>query len=97
MATSEVVIGRLDERGGTGANFIVEWSVEDLVDEPIVEVLMTSTSTQQGISFLTSARVLVERPSRHRLADSRRNNPVIEPCVLPHRAPDGLLAYRPPL
>ena len=60
MATTEVVIDRLNDKGGTGANFIVIWGAEDLVYEPVVESLMTSTSQQQGLSFLSQARVLEE-------------------------------------
>lgn len=62
MATTEVVVSRLDSHGGSGANFIVEWGAEELVHEPIVEALMTGTSGQQGLSFLTTARVLEEKP-----------------------------------
>ena len=61
MATTEVVISRLDKQGGTGANFIVEWGAEEQVYEPIVEALMISTSAQQGISFLSPARILQDK------------------------------------
>lgn len=61
MATTEAVISRLDKQGGTGANFIVEWGAESKVYEPIVEALMTSTAAQQGIAFISPARVLEEK------------------------------------
>lgn len=61
MATSEVVIDRLNQAGGTGANFIVVWGAETPVFEPVVEALMTSTAQQQGLSFLSEARVLEEK------------------------------------
>lgn len=60
MATTDVVIDRLNDKGGTGANFIVVWGAEEPVHEPVVESLMTSTSQQQGLSFLSQARVLEE-------------------------------------
>lgn len=60
MATTEVVINRLNDTGGTGANFVVTWGAENPVHEPVVESLMTSTAGQQGLSFLTEARVLDE-------------------------------------
>ena len=62
MATMEVVISRQDKAGGTGANFIVKWGAEEAVHAPIVEALMTSLASQQGISFLSPARVLEETP-----------------------------------
>lgn len=62
MASTEVVISEFEGHGGSGANFIVEWGAEERVHEPIVEALMTSTSAQQGISFLSTARVLEETP-----------------------------------
>ena len=62
MGTSEVVIAGPDRTGGTGANFIVEWGAPQPVHEPVVEALMVSTAAQQGLSFLTEARVLEETP-----------------------------------
>ncbi|MCB0047520.1 MAG: DUF3124 domain-containing protein [Caldilineaceae bacterium] len=62
MATGEVAISRVDKTGGTGANFIVVWSATETVHEPVVEALMTSTSQQQGLSFLSVATVLESRP-----------------------------------
>lgn len=64
MATTEVVIERQDKRGGTGANFVVQWGAEQPVHEPVVEALMTSTVSQQGISFISQARVIEESPAR---------------------------------
>ena len=61
-AATEVVISRADKQGGTGANFIVVWGAQEPVYEPVVETLMTSTSAQQGISFLSIARAVEETP-----------------------------------
>lgn len=44
MATTEYVIERTDDKGGTGANFIVVWGAEAPVYEPVVEAVMISTS-----------------------------------------------------
>lgn len=62
MATTEVVIGRTDKRGGTGANFIVRWGASAAVHEPIVEAVMTNTANQQGVTFVSPARVLEQTP-----------------------------------
>jgi len=56
--TMQFVVEEEGTDGVTGANFIVEWVAEKQVNSPIVEALMISTKTQQGISFLTSGRVI---------------------------------------
>ena len=45
------VIPEHDESGGSGANFIVKWTSDRLVNAPIVESVMIGTKNQQGISF----------------------------------------------
>ncbi len=61
MATTEFVISRNDDRGGTGANFIVGWGAEEPVYEPVVEAVMISTWGTQGLSLLSPARILEEK------------------------------------
>lgn len=61
MATTEYVIPRNDDQGGTGANFIVVWGAEERVYEPVVEAVMISTVGTQGLSLLSPARVLEEK------------------------------------
>ncbi len=58
LASSHVVIDPLDDTGGVGANFIVEWGAETLVHEPVIEAVMVSTANQQGISLISPGRVL---------------------------------------
>ncbi len=58
------VIPERDERGGSGANFIVEWNADAPVNPPIVESIMIGTQTQQGISFTSRGRVIMEH-QRH--------------------------------
>jgi hypothetical protein len=60
MATTEYVITRTDDQGGTGANFIVVWGAEEPVYEPVVEAVMISAAGTQGLSLLSPARVLEE-------------------------------------
>ena len=50
------VIPERDRRGGSGANFIVEWLSEKPVNRPIVESIMIGTQSQQGISFTSRGR-----------------------------------------
>lgn len=54
METVEIVIEEDDKRGGTGANFIFNWACKDSIQEPFFEGIMTSTTGQQGLSFVTN-------------------------------------------
>ncbi|MCG3209333.1 MAG: hypothetical protein FOGNACKC_02954 [Anaerolineae bacterium] len=58
MGTTGFVLNQNDDRGGVGANFIVEWGAEKKVYEPVVEAVMVSTSGAQGISLLSTGRVI---------------------------------------
>jgi hypothetical protein len=53
------VIPEKDKSGGSGANFIVEWKSDNLVNPPIVESIMIGTQIQQGISFTSRGRVII--------------------------------------
>lgn len=53
LETLEIVISESDIKGGSGANFLFEWSVENEKNPPLFEAVMISTSNQQGLSFLT--------------------------------------------
>jgi hypothetical protein len=54
MATAEFFVPERDMRGGSGANFIVTWSSNGPVHEPLIESVMIGTSGTQGISFTAS-------------------------------------------
>ncbi|CAN5327990.1 DUF3124 domain-containing protein [soil metagenome] len=59
LETKNFVIAKEDTTGGTGANFLVEWQSPDQpVNSPIVEALMISAGSGQGISFTTAGRVI---------------------------------------
>lgn len=58
LASADFFIATDDTSGGSGANFIVEWVAEQTVYEPVIEAVMISTSSAQGISFVSPARVL---------------------------------------
>ncbi|MBM3119975.1 MAG: DUF3124 domain-containing protein [Chloroflexi bacterium] len=58
LQTVQFVIWGKDISGGTGANFIVEWVSESDVSSPIVEAVTISTSGLQGVSFVTSGKVI---------------------------------------
>ena len=58
LASTDFIVNQNDHTGGSGANFLVEWVAETEVYEPVVEALMVSTSSQQGISFVSQGRVI---------------------------------------
>ncbi len=61
LASTSFVVEEDDLRGGVGANFIVEWESEQEVSPPVVEAVMISTTQQQGLSFISTGRVLEEK------------------------------------
>lgn len=59
LESSRYIIAERDKSGGSGANFIVEWKSDKLVNPPIVEAVMIGTQTQQGISFTSRGREII--------------------------------------
>lgn len=58
LASMDFVVERTDTSGGSGANFIVEWIAETTVSEPVVEAVMISAVSNQGISFISNGKVI---------------------------------------
>ncbi|MHB0754839.1 DUF3124 domain-containing protein [Polaribacter sp. M15] len=56
LETAEIIIDEIDVSGGTGSNFIFEWKIPKRSPEPIFEAIMSSTMSQQGLSFTTQAK-----------------------------------------
>lgn len=55
LETTEIIIAEIDESGGTGSNFIFEWKIPKNCPQPLFEGIMTSTTSQQGLSFTTQS------------------------------------------
>ncbi|MFT7051271.1 MAG: hypothetical protein ACJAZK_001874 [Psychroserpens sp.] len=55
LETTEIIIDEVDIEGGTGSNFIFEWSIPQNCPEPLFEGVMNSTAGQQGLSFTTQS------------------------------------------
>jgi len=51
LATVQFVVKEADERGGSGACFVVKWRGDAGVSRPLVEAVMIGTGGQQGVSF----------------------------------------------
>ncbi|WP_372756533.1 DUF3124 domain-containing protein [Mariniflexile sp.] len=58
METVEIIIDESDKEGGTGANFLFDWTIKSNSNEPFFESVMISTSGQQGISFTTQGKTI---------------------------------------
>ncbi|KJJ40081.1 DUF3124 domain-containing protein [Aequorivita vladivostokensis] len=56
LETVEIVIDETDQHGGSGANFIFEWTTTASTPEPLFEAIMTSLRGAQGLSFTTVGR-----------------------------------------
>jgi hypothetical protein len=56
MATVEFVIERPDTRGGSGANFLIDWGSPHSIAEPVTEAIMLGQIGNAGISFLSPGR-----------------------------------------
>ena len=61
LATAEFIVDASDARGGSGANFVVEWAGAGAVSAPIAEAVMVSAQGTYGISFVSVGRVTRER------------------------------------
>ena len=53
------IIPEKDKSGGSGANFIVEWRAEKVVNPPIIESVMIGTQSSQGVSFISRGREII--------------------------------------
>ena len=58
LQSKQFIIKDTDISGGTAAKFVIQWISEKRVIKPVVEAVMISTSSQQGISFKTESRVI---------------------------------------
>ncbi|HPJ38602.1 MAG TPA: DUF3124 domain-containing protein [Spirochaetota bacterium] len=55
------IIPESDTFGGSGANFIVKWSAAVDVNNPVIEAVMIGSRQQQGISFVSRGRVILDK------------------------------------
>jgi len=58
LASVRYTVPESNNKGGSGAKFLVRWHAEKPVSEPIVESVMIGTQMQQGISFISTGRVI---------------------------------------
>ena len=56
LATVSIAIPTDDVRGGTGANFIVDWAATGEIAEPVVEALMVGGIANAHYAFISQGR-----------------------------------------
>jgi hypothetical protein len=56
FGTIEILIPTDDIRGGTGANFIVDWGTTQPISEPVIETIMVGSSGTRGFAFVSPGR-----------------------------------------
>jgi hypothetical protein len=56
FATIEVFVPATDVRGGTGANFVVDWAATSEIAEPVVEALMFGDVGSAHYGFVSQGR-----------------------------------------
>ena len=56
FSTIEVFIAATDVRGGTGANFVVDWAAPSEIAEPVVEALMVGSVGNGHYAFISEGR-----------------------------------------
>lgn len=56
FSTIEVFVPTTDVRGGTGANFVVEWAATGELAEPVVEALMIGGIGAGSYAFISQGR-----------------------------------------
>ena len=58
LASTRYVVAESDKTGGSGASFLVQWSADKKVTEPLIESVMIGIKMQQGVSFTSRGQVL---------------------------------------
>ena len=60
MASMRYIVKETDTTGGSGANFIVRWRSDAAVTPPLMESVMISTKSSQGVSFTSRGQAVEE-------------------------------------
>lgn len=64
LASTNFIVNQEDTSGGAGASFVVEWITQKQSSVPLIEAVMINASGNQGISLLSSGRVIKTRTDR---------------------------------
>lgn len=55
MGTLELFVERQESQGGSGANFVIQWSAENPVNPPVVEAVHADIKGHSTLTFTTTA------------------------------------------
>ena len=58
LESIELVVEEDESEGGAGANFIIDWAATKYTDQVMIQSIMISTYGQQGVSFLSDAKMI---------------------------------------
>jgi hypothetical protein len=61
LGTFELYVPRSDSSGGSGANFIIDWTAEKPANPPLVEALHADIREARTLLFVTTARPIQTR------------------------------------
>lgn len=61
FGTHELYVPRSDSSGGSGANFIIDWTAERPINPPLVEALHADIREARALLFVTTARPIQTR------------------------------------
>lgn len=61
LGTYELYVPRSDSSGGSGANFIIEWSADSRINPPLVEALHADIREARTLLFVTTGRPILTR------------------------------------
>lgn len=61
LGTYELYVPRSDSSGGSGANFIIDWSAEKPINPPLVEALHADIREARTLLFVTTGRPIQTR------------------------------------
>lgn len=61
LGTYELYVPRSDSSGGSGANFIIDWTAEKPINPPLVEALHADIREARTLLFVTTARPILKR------------------------------------
>jgi hypothetical protein len=59
LGSVEAFIPAEDTRGGTGANFVVEWAADGEITEPLIEAIMVGTRGASGFAFASRGKTMI--------------------------------------
>ena len=58
LESFELVVEQIENQGGAGANFIIDWGANKYSNQLMVQTVMIGTQNNQGVSLLSEAKVI---------------------------------------